>query len=136
MSIKFSQIILIVAAMIAIHFVALRVGLYQGTVWVDMPLHFAGGIVLGMVALWLLQRSNLSTKLGSPSNLALSAIIVSFALLGSFIWEALEFSFWHFLPNLANPLKLYSSRVSDVLSDMIFGLLGGVVMATIFLKKS
>lgn len=119
---------LIVAVMITIHFSAIELGLYSGKVWIDMPLHFLGGVLLGI--LWLY----LSKKIfSSPPSYPLTIFQTgSFALLGSFAWEALELAASKFFPVFALQYKFYSFTVSDVISDMALGLLGGIIVAILY----
>lgn len=116
--------VLILSVMIAVHFMAIETGLYNGNVWVDIPLHFLGGVLLGIVWLVILQK----TQYGAVLPLRVCGTI-GFALFGSFIWETLEWSVSALLPSFAYAYKFYSYTVSDVLSDMVFGLAGGCVVA-------
>ena len=118
----------IAAAMTAIHFSAIEWGLYSGKVWIDIPLHFLGGALLGVIWLYLSKKI-----FSSPPSCPLAIFQTgSFALLGSFAWEALEFAVSELFPAFALRYKFYSFTVSDVISDMAFGLLGGVIAAMFY----
>ena len=88
-----------------------------------------------MLWVWILQQHSVAASFGAPSLFLVSVTIVSFALIGSFIWEIAEFSFWQLLPEYATAAKFYSPTVTDVLSDLAFGLLGGALLALIYYRK-
>jgi len=75
-------------------------------------------------------------SLGASNRLATALGAVALATLGSFLWELLEFGFSTLFPEYALPLKLYSSTVSDVLSDVALGILGGIALALVYLRRS
>ena len=129
MKIKFIHIIFLLLIVTVIHFGSVLGGLYEGKVWVDIPLHFFSGMILGVFWLWIIQRTGYNITPDSSKKLLISISIIGFALIGSFLWEVFEFLFWKFLPNYSLPLKLYSSTVSDVLTDIFAGLIGGIVIA-------
>jgi len=136
MRIKLFHIAGVVVIITLVHFLAVSFKLYEQTVWiVDGPLHLVSGVVLGMV--WLLALQVFSSRnileLSSPFLVATS--IAGFALFGSFIWELFEFSFWKLLPEYATAYKLYSPTPTDLLSDISFGFIGGVIMGTIYYFK-
>lgn len=114
------------------HFAALYAGLYNGKVWVDIPLHALGGVFLGLIWIWLNQRFAAGNDVARQSFLAMSISIVEFALAGSFLWELVEFTFWNLLPVPAAQLKIYSASVGDVLSDMVAGVSGGLLVAVFY----
>lgn len=123
------HIALLLVLMAVIHFSAIPLGLYQGKVWIDMPLHVMGGIFFSMVGLLLFQK-----KLDGTSNFIKIFSIISFALFGSFLWELFELGFGYLFPSGAGYFKLYSFTVSDALSDMSFGIFGGIIVSYLFKK--
>src|SRR3989344_6922479 len=127
MQIRFKHLALLALLVTVGHFAALKLELYKGKIWVDMPLHFTSGIALGLLAIWILE--NLKNKL---SGTALIIWVTALALAGSFVWELFEFLLHQFAPDIALNLRLYSPRVSDVLSDMTFGALGGLAISIIY----
>lgn len=136
MRIKLLHIIIVVIVMTIMHVLAVIFDLYEKTVWiVDGPLHFAGGVVLGMFWLWLLQTLYRNTS-ESLSLFLVAVSITGFALFGSFVWELFEFSFWKLLPEYATNFKLYSSSSTDLISDLGFGFIGGTVVSFIYYFNS
>ena len=135
MNVSAFHILAVLVVMTIAHFVGIWVGLYEGDVWIDIPLHIIGGVALGLLWVWLLQLDSVKAALGAPSPLLVSVTVIGFALLGSFVWEIAEFSFWQLLPNYATAAKFYSPTVTDVLSDLTFGLLGGALLAFLYYRR-
>lgn len=133
-NIRFRFVLLFLGIVSAGHFAAIGAGLYKGNVWVDMPLHIIGGMLFGVLALWIL--GHLPKRfIGEPSSLFVAFSIVAFSLTGSFLWELFEMGFSTYFPTVALSLKMYSFTLSDALSDMLMGIVGGVVVAWYVLKK-
>ena len=132
--IRLRTLVILTVILTALHLSAIVLGFYQGRVWVDTPLHIIGGALLGLFWIWALERPSLRQKFGNPSQLFTGFSIIGFSLLGSFLWEVWEFLFSTFAPGPALFLKIYSFTVSDVLSDMFFGIVGGTAVA--FWNKS
>jgi len=127
--IRLRTIITLTVILTALHLAAIFLGLYRGKVWVDIPLHLIGGALLGLFWIWLLEQSSTRHKFGEPSPLFIGFSITGFSLFGSFLWEIWEFLFSTLASGPAFFLKIYSFTVSDVLSDMFFGIIGGAAVA-------
>jgi hypothetical protein len=111
--------------MTTIHFAAIPLGLYQAsTIWIDKPLHVMGGMLFAMIGLFLFQQ-----KLEGANNFTKYFVIVQFALLGSFLWELFEFFYFTWFNEYALRFKFYSPTVRDALLDMLFGVIGGSIVA-------
>ena len=134
--IRLRTLIILTVLLTALHLLAIVLGLYKGRVWVDIPLHIIGGALLGLFWIWALGRPSARESFGSPSRLFVGLSIAGFALFGSFLWEVWEFLFSIFAPEPALFLKIYSFTVSDVLSDMFFGIVGGLAVVIFFNKRS
>lgn len=135
-AVKLNHIYALILVIAVIHFSALAIGLYEGKVWIDIPLHFLGGILYGMIWLWLTQRPALNHRLGSPSPLFLAFSTVGFAAFAGMLWELFEFGVFWITPYTAGILKVYSATVTDVLSDLATGVLGGAFLALVALRKA
>ncbi len=134
MTIRLPHILLVTIAITAAHLAAVTMGWYEKTVWaVDGPLHFLGGALAAMVFLWL-TNTNYKTREGSPWYVFFA--ILGAALVGSFLWELLEFSMLWSIPAFAIQCKLYSATPGDLLSDLGFGLAGGLALAGVFIRKT
>ncbi|MDP3762670.1 MAG: hypothetical protein Q8Q97_01175 [bacterium] len=132
MKIKFTHLLIVALLISLIHFWALQAGLYERGAQIDIPLHFLAGIFLGLSGLWIFQKKQ--NLFGNPSGALLSAALIGFVLFWSVIWEIFEFSFRTFAPQWS-ALQFYSPTVPDLLSDLFFGLLGGIIIASIFILR-
>jgi len=135
MRIHLFHIIGALAIVTVLHSLAVRFDLYAQMAWlVDGPLHVASGIILGMFWLFALRMFSRTMLELSPAFLV-AISIAGFALFGSFVWELLEFSLWKLLPEYAMAYQLFSPTPTDLLSDMGFGFLGGVIMGLFYYFK-
>lgn len=121
----------IVLVLIVLHYIFVRMGLYRDGIAVDMPQHVAGGAVFAYIALrWI--RSHAHENLSKP---IIFYIILSFAVFSSFLWELLEFVLTDLTPNFAGKYYLHSSTATDLLSDLLFGFFGGLIIALYAISK-
>ncbi len=88
--------------------------------WFDMPMHFAGGMWLAGVAIWWRFFSRkFPDAQKSFSNFLAWGIGAAFVV--GFVWEAYE-------AVIALATKGYMNAMSDTLSDLLFDILGGLVV--------
>ncbi len=92
--------------------------------WLDMPTHFCGGLVITYFFLVAIAHSQ--ARLGSIPQLIQLLLSLGLTAITAVVWEFLEFSSDFLLGTRMN------LGVSDTLSDLFFGLLGGVVMIGVF----
>ena len=131
---KFFHIVLLLAVMAVLHFVANAVGLYeQPIIWIDKVLHIMAGVAIAMLWFWFLQRKE--NLFDNIPKIILVGSVVGFVLLVAFLWEVTEFTFWKGLPEYANNLKLYSPTIFDVLSDIGSNLFGAIIFSIVAIKK-
>ncbi len=117
---------LLIALLATIHITAINIGFYQGKVWIDIPLHIIGGYMLGLIWIWILDFRTLRKKI-VPDFFIISVTFIGWVLLFSYFWEYFEFLVREYSPELASTWKLYPPNLSDSLSDLAFGLLGGLI---------
>lgn len=87
--------------------------------WLDMPMHFAGGVWLaGFGVWWQFSRQGLTP--GSFS--AILGVCILFALSIGLLWEAFEAVVSFLTVGHMNEIK-------DTLGDILFDILGGVSVA-------
>jgi len=134
MTIRLRHILLVTIAITAAHLAAVTMGWYEKTVWaVDGPLHFLGGALAAMVFLWFTEK-NVKEQKGSRWYIFFA--ILGAALVGSFLWELIEFLMLRSVPTFAIQYKLYSTTPGDLLSDLGFGLAGGLFLASVLIQKT
>lgn len=121
--------------------------------WFDIPMHFFGGFWVAMVFFWLRQKTRTiadytqtyaeENPRESAFNRRESALLtivscLAFVALVGVLWEFFEFLFDVFLSKSGYTGSLEVLRYgmkdlyTDTLSDLFFGLLGGLTMAAIF----
>lgn len=91
--------------------------------WYDNFMHFLGGAWLAMVSVWLLFR--LTRNEAFPFFIFISLIFV-----GTILWEFLEYFVQH-VTNAPGAL----ANIPDSISDVIFGMIGGVASLFFIRKK-
>jgi hypothetical protein len=129
--INLKTIIAVIIAMTGTHIFAINYGFYTGDVWIDLPLHFTGGFLAAMVGYWAMSLRGISELFGELNLFTRCFILVSFSLIGSLIWEIFEFSLLYCCESWARTGRLISPSVSDVLSDMAFGVAGGIFFVVV-----
>ncbi len=92
---------------------------YASIWWFDMPMHFLGGLWIGLLSLSVLGTSKFFPKLKKATFFKICLSTILLVLLIGLFWEIFEYSVQGFLGLvLANPL--------DSLSDVMFDLAGGL----------
>ena len=131
MNVKFFHVVLILTAMVALHFTANAIGMYESRIiWIDKVLHIMAGSAIAMLWVWFLQRRNLVSR----DSFLLFSSVVGFVALVAIGWEIVEYGFWRTLPNYATIYNIYSPNIFDLLSDVVFNLIGGSLFA-LYLKR-
>ena len=96
------------------HNIAMQFSLYWIYLWLDIPMHFLGGLV---VALGFLSASEVHTKESYKRGLLLTLAVV-FAV--GACWE-----FFEYATDLISYERLQHTLLSDIVGDLIADLLGG-----------
>ena len=91
-------------------------GCYTIFSWFDNMMHFFGGVWLGLVATWFWYSKYKRGIIGIGS-------ILLFVFIGAFLWEILEYAV-QFITRSPHSLATFP----DSISDIIFGLLGGLLV--------
>ncbi len=136
---NFSKIIILfLLIIIAMHAVAIYFSLYWIVWWLDIVMHFLGGVWISFLAVWLFFSEKINLLNGLSAFYAM-IIILGITALGAVLWEFFEFSFAKIIfgkiedvIKLADPAQL---GVADTMSDLFFGLLGGLVGGLFFIKN-
>ncbi len=109
-----------ICAILMAHYVAFFSSAYWQYRWLDIPMHFSGGVWLAAFAGYYL----FSRKALVASNRAYEALVlVSFAVFGGVIWE-----FHEFIADLyiKTPILITQTGVVDIMKDLFFDTLGAV----------
>lgn len=103
-------------------------GWFKGMYWIDIPLHLLGGVLLGFVFWWIL---DLPVNKDKSTNFIWLAFL-GFVSIGNYLWEVYEYATWKYFYDVAEPWKLYSPTVSDLLSDMILASAGSLLVFVLY----
>ncbi len=96
---------------------------YSSIWWFDMPMHFLGGLWLGLIFIWFFKQTEINIKL-------IFKIILGVFLIG-FLWEIFEI--------IVNNLTLKDTfNTLDTISDLCFDIAGGAfaIWRFYFLQKT
>ncbi len=118
MSLK--NIIVFLIFIFILHFAALLNNLYWLISWIDIPMHFLGGLWVAMFFGYLNQKF-----FRLPSFWMAALITLSFVALIGVAWEFFEFS----LDKIFTHAKLgtFQGDLTDTMGDLFFGLFGGLI---------
>ena len=103
-------------------------GLYDKFLWLDIPMHFLGGVAVAssfLLTLNYLQKE----KYLKINRLFLFIFAVSIVSLFAVLWE-----FYEFLLQLYTGI-VYQPSIADTMKDLFMGLLGGIAASGIFALK-
>lgn len=102
--------------------------------WLDIILHFLGGLMLGLFFLWFFYVSGHVAKPEWPWYVFL-VMISGFVLFMGVQWEFFEFLFDTFVAKRAS-LPLAQLGVRDTMSDLFMGWMGALAAGVLFLFYS
>lgn len=123
------KIALIPSAILVLHAIATILGWYETYYWFDTPMHFLGGISIGVASFYLLGLAGLESKKFHPKLMQI-LLIISITALAAVAWEVLEFNLDFVLKTNMQP------GMADTMKDLCMGLLGGTLIAIpLILKK-
>ncbi len=112
---------------IFIHAIFSHLSTYWYWRWIDMPVHFLGGLWLGLAGIYL-YRKIFPQTFSRRKNLFFFVIALSTTLVIGGLWEITEISL--------GSLKIVRiNSVKDTLGDLFFDLLGACVGAIYFILR-
>jgi len=116
----------LVIAIFFLNSMAMKFHWYFTIWWFDMPMHFLGGVFIGLVSLAFLTNQEVGHPLGGPtSGKVILTAFLSVLMIGV-LWELFEFSLDTFITY--NPHNFL-----DTFSDLVFDLVGGLTASLYFL---
>ena len=128
MIIKIKHILYLVIPTIILHFIFNFYNLYDVARF-DLILHILAGIVYGLIAIFSFQNKNYNKK-------TFLILIILFSLFGSILWEITELGFLTYFKEYALLLDIYSPTLLESFTDILAGLIGGVIVGFIFYFKA
>ena len=113
-----------------VNYVAVKFYWYSAIWWFDMPMHFLGGLWLGLAIIWLFSLKELSPPerpFGWAGFKLIFKIILGVLFVG-ILWELFEIFINKSIAQ--NPFNIL-----DTVSDMCFDLVGGSLSIIYFFKR-
>jgi len=95
--------------------------------WLDIPTHFCGGVAI--TYFYFVAIANSQARIGRIPNLILLSLPIGVTAITAVVWEFLEYS-----SDIVLGTKM-NLGVADTLSDLFFGLLGGIVFVAIAARR-
>jgi hypothetical protein len=118
------------AFLAAVYVFSISNSLYWFFPWMDIPLHFLGGLWAAVFFAWLNLKFNL--RFFEGRNFLWNFVLtLSFAALIGVLWEFFEFS-RDFFSSSMDISKMAQISVSDTMGDLFFDLLGGAFFVLAF----
>jgi hypothetical protein len=103
--------------LVLLHMFAQYHYLYWQFRWLDMPMHFFGGVWVGFAVLWLWHYSGLIDASKSSRGMTYSVALVGGVLFGV-VWEVCDYLVWTVGAGVL-PAQYYLDTVGDLLMDII-----------------
>lgn len=112
-----------------IHVIASLTGWYESIFWLDTPMHFLGGLSIGISAYYFLVHSQLK-NLAFNATLFEILTIISITALAAVSWETLEYNLDQIFGTVMQP------SIRDTMKDLAFGLIGGTLASLLIFNKN
>ncbi len=92
--------------------------------WFDMPMHFLGGVFLGLSLSYVFKKFKLVGE--NISLIKFSLLVILFTFIIGALWEGYEYIVQFYThASLANPI--------DSLSDLFFDIVGGILATILYI---
>ncbi len=112
-----------------VHVVAIFTGWYHTYPWIDIPQHFFGGALAGLIFYWIASYSRDTLNLTRNKIFTLLLVLSWTAFLGV-LFEFAEFSYdWIFIDYLGKSILPSQLSLADTMGDLFFDLVGGMSLA-------
>jgi len=123
------KVVLLSLLLLVAHGLAILNSWYWVYPWIDVPMHFLGGVLAAVILLWLVDRYPGEWEL--PRNFFTRMVfILSFVALIGVLWEFSEFLYDVFISSRGwSRFALQSAR--DTIGDLFFDLLGGLTVVAL-----
>lgn len=113
---------------LVLHVIATIAGWYEAMIWFDTPMHFLGGLSIGISAYFFLAHSKLKTSNFNTSIFEI-LVIIAMTALAAVAWESLEYNLDRIFGTVMQP------SIRDTMKDLAFGLSGGALACLLLLVK-
>lgn len=114
-----------------LNWIAVKLYLYWTVWWIDMVVHFFGGLTVGFATLWLVSKKKDLTGMSSKKILVL-ALIGAFAI--GLLWEFYELYFQ--ITQLSDGIAYWTDTISDLIMDSIGGIIAFLLSYLVIKKQN
>ena len=115
------------AVLFAVNLFFDQVHLYFFVWWLDIPMHFLSGFLIGLVSLAIVSQKTAFFRT-HRSNASVFAVTIIFTLAVGVCWEIYGYKIGHFAP-------FYGGVAIDTAKDLVSDVLGGIAASFFFLGK-
>jgi Na+/H+-dicarboxylate symporter len=99
--------------MVFLYLSALKYHLFYTHRWIDIPMHFLGGLVIASLSYFISNAATANDDKAFPTNALVISILLSVFLVG-IIWEVYEVIF-----KLNEELHYWRDTIADMVMDML-----------------
>lgn len=119
---------------VVIYFFSVFGTLFISAPWIDIPLHFLGGVWVASIFLWLSPEIKFSKPKFFVNKLSPFVInvlfIIAFTVLVGVLWEFFEFSL-DILMVFRGYSEIFQGDLVDTMGDLLMDILGGLVLGIV-----
>jgi len=114
-SLKLLKVILVLSLLIAVvNFLALSLYLFWILPWLDLVLHFSGGLLVALMGVWILLKI-------APEQVSSSAPLVLFVVLFSALSIGVGWELFEYFVGLHDRGHYLLDTATDILADLLGG---------------
>lgn len=128
-------VITTLCAILLFHIWAIFSGMYYKILWLDIPMHLAGGAWVVLLFLYLFaERWNVFSENGLKNRVGIFLLALGLVALVAVLWESYEYLYDVFIAERHGFLRTQQG-VSDTMGDLVNGLIGGAVVTLVYLRS-
>lgn len=116
--------------LLGVHAIAVATDAYREIIWIDIPIHLLGGLIIGSAFLWYARRWLPEIKRESK-RAVFTLLLLSWTAFWGVSFEFFEFSYDHLI---ATPYGWQRAQLgnADTMKDLFDDLAGGLLALLIF----
>lgn len=107
---------------------------YWKFLWLDIPMHFVGGVWLGLAGLWAWNHSAHVARFRERIRLSPNTVALASGILIGTVWELYEFIVWKY-SGKGFPYEYGRDVVLDLIMDTV-GAIVGIVVYRVLARRS
>lgn len=137
----FRNALLTITTLMVVHLVFVVTGLYEVQKWIDVPMHFWGGVGIGLLALAIwdatIQKITFQKSLKPVWKMLVYFVgILGVVVLVGVFWEWYEFIFDTIMRMYGTGYAPAQMGIGDTMADLALDTLGGLLAFTLFRNRT